>query len=214
MSRHDTEQDQLETIKAWWDKYGTGLLSVILVIVLSFSGYRYWQGYTFNKAAEASSVFEVLDMSLATGVFGEVSREARRLMQDQPKSPYAGSAALMLADFHWQTGEVDDAIEALNWLVNSKQSADLKQIAQLRLARIYIQQTDFVAAQQQLDLLHNQRLAPAVTANVDYVAGLLALAQKQTAQAHKMFKRVAENEQAQSDLRNLASIQMDDLAIE
>ncbi|WFE69118.1 tetratricopeptide repeat protein [Thiomicrospira sp. R3] len=214
MSRHDTEQDQLETIKAWWDKYGTGLLSVILVIVLSFSGYRYWQGYTYNKAVEASSVFEVLDMSLATGVFGEVSREARRLMQDQPKSPYSGSAALMLADFHWQAGEIDEAIDALSWLVNSKQSADLKQIAQLRLARIYIQQADFVAAQQQLDLLHSQRLAPAVTANVDYVAGLLALAQKQTAQAYEMFKRVVENEQAQSDLRNLASIQMDDLAIE
>lgn len=214
MSRHDTEQDQLEAIKAWWDKYGTLLLSVILAIVVSFSGYRYWQSYTFSKAAEASSVFEVLDMSHANGVFGEVSREARRLMQDQPRSPYAGSAALMLADFHWQAGEVEDTVDALNWIINSKQSVDLKQVAQLRLARVYIQQAEFEAADVQLKQLQSARLSPAAAANVDYVAGLLALAQQQSEQAYLMFKRVADNEQAQADLRNLASIQMDDLAIE
>lgn len=214
MSRHDTEQDQLEALKAWWDKYGTLLLSVILAIVVSFSGYRYWQSYTFNKAAEASSIFEVLDMSQANGVFGEVSREARRLMQEQPKSPYAGSAAMMLANFHWQAGEVEEAVDALSWVANSQQSVDLKQVAQLRLARIYIQQADFAAAQSSLDQLNAQRLQPAAQANVDYIAGLLALAQNQIAQAHGFFKQVADNEQAQADLRNLASIQMDDLAIE
>ncbi|WP_044410021.1 YfgM family protein [Thiomicrospira microaerophila] len=214
MSRHDTEQDQLETIKAWWDKYGTLLLSVILAVVVAFSGYRYWQSYTFSKAAEASSVFEVLDMSHEAGVFGEVSREARRLMQEQPKSPYAGSAALMLANFHLQAGDVEDAIDALNWLVNSKQSIDLKQVAQLRLARIYMQQADFSAAQQQITQLNAQRLTPEAKANVDYVAALVALAQQKIEQAHQLFKSVADNEQAQPDLRNLASIQMDDLAIE
>jgi predicted negative regulator of RcsB-dependent stress response len=214
MSRHDTEQDQLEAIKAWWDKYGTLLLSVILAVVLSFSGYRYWQSYTLSKSAEASSIFEVLDMSQANGVFGEVSREARRLMQEQPKSPYAGSAAMMLANFHWQAGEVDETVEALKWLVTSQQTADLKQVAQLRLARIYIQQAEFAAAQSSLDQLNAQKLQPASQANVDYVAGLLALAQNQTAQAHGFFKQVANNEEAQADLRNLASIQMDDLAIE
>jgi predicted negative regulator of RcsB-dependent stress response len=214
MSRHDTEQDQLEAIKAWWDKYGTMLLSAVLVIVLSFSGYRYWQSYTFSKAAEASSIFEVLDMSHANDVFGEVSREARRLMQEQPKSPYAGSAALMLSNYHWQAGEADEAIEVLNWLINSKQSVDFKQVAQLRLARIYMQQEDFSAAQLQIDQLNAQALVLEAKANVDYVAALLAVAQQQTQQAHQLFKSVVDNEQAQADLRNLASIQMDDLAIE
>lgn len=214
MSRNDTEQDQLDAFKAWWDKYGTLLLSVVLVIVVSFSGYRYWQNYSYSKAAEASSIFEVLDMSQANGVFGEVSREARRLMQEQPKSPYAGSAALMLASFHWQAGDVDEALDALNWLADSKQSADLKQVAKLRLARVYIQQADFAAAQSQIDQLNAQKLQASAQANVDYVAGLLALAQQNTATAHQMFKQVADNENAQSDLRNLASIQMDDLANE
>lgn len=214
MSRHDTEQEQLEAIKAWWTKYGTYLLSGVLIIAIAFAGWRYWQSYTYTQSANASALFEVLEISHNNAMFGEVSREARRLMQEQPSSPYAGSAAMMLAQFHWEKGETEETLEALSWVVNNKQTADLKQVAHLRLARIYIEIKDFAQAQQQLDLVNAYVLLPVQQANVDYVAGLLALAQQDVLQAHQAFKRVAENEQAQVDLRNLASIHMDDLAQE
>ena len=211
MSRYDGDQEELENIKAWWAKYGTLLLSAVLVIVLAFSGWRYWQAYQFNQAASASAIYEVLDMSLGNEVFGEVSREARKLMQEQPNSPYSGAAALMLAQFHWEKGEVEDSIAALNWVAQSKQSPEMKQVASLRLARLHLAESNLVAAREQVEMLSKQKLAPSQQANLDYVKAQLAQAENQPQEAYQAYKRVVENEQAAADLRNLSQLFMDDL---
>jgi predicted negative regulator of RcsB-dependent stress response len=211
MSRYDGDQEQLEAIKAWWAKYGTLLLSVVLVVVLAFSGWRYWQSYQFSQAASASAIYEVLDMSQSNGVFGEVSREARKLMQEQPASPYAGAAAMMLAQFHWQKAEKDEAIEALNWLMQSPQSDALKQVAGFRLARIYLAQQDVAKATEVVASLEKLGAVGAQQANLDYLKAQLAQANQAPEQAYQALQRVVENEQAAADLRNLAQLLMDDL---
>ncbi|MFA6699547.1 MAG: tetratricopeptide repeat protein [Thiomicrospira sp.] len=211
MSRYDGDQEQLEVIKAWWAKYGTLLLSVILALVLAFSGWRYWQSYQFNQAASASAIYEVLDMSQGNGVFGEVSREARKLMQEQPASPYAGAAAMMLAQFHWEKAEKDEAIEALNWLMQSPQSDALKQVAGFRLARIYLAQQEVAKATEVVTSLEKFGSVGAQQANLDYLKAQLAQANQTPQQAYEALQRIVENEQAGADLRNLAQLLMDDL---
>lgn len=212
MSRYDTEQEQMDAIKAWWAKYGTLILSGVLIVAIAFAGWRYWQSYTYTQSANASATFEVLEISHQNGMFGEVSREARRLMQDQPKSPYAGAAAMMLAQFHWDKAESEEALEALQWVVDAKQPSDMKVTAQLRMVRIYIEVSELDKAQQILDGLASQKWGGAQQANVDYASALLAQAQQNFTQAEAAFQRVVNNQDAQADLRNIARLQMDDLA--
>lgn len=212
MSRYDTEQEQMDAIKAWWAKYGTLILSGVLIVAIAFAGWRYWQSYSYTQSANASATFEVLELSHQNGMFGEVSREARRLMQDQPKSPYAGAAAMMLAQFHWDKAEPEEALEALQWVVDAKQPSDMKAAAQLRMARIHIELSQLDEAQNIVDGFAAQTWVGAQQANVDYVSALLAQAQQNFAQAQAAFKRVVDNEEAQADLRNIARLQMDDLA--
>lgn len=212
MSRYDTEQEQIEAIKAWWAKYGTLILSGVLIVAIAFAGWRYWQSYTYTQSANASATFEVLELSHQNGAFGEVSREARRLMQEQPSSPYAGAAAMMLAQFHWEKAESEEALEALQWVVDAKQPADMQVTAQLRMARIQIELSQLDQAQKLLDALATKKLGGAQQANVDYVSALLAQSQQNFSQAQAAYKRVVDNQQAQADLRNIARLQMDDLA--
>ena len=212
MSRYDTEQEQIEAIKTWWAKYGTLLLSGALIVAIAFAGWRYWQSYTYTQSANASATFEVLELSHQNGVFGEVSREARRLMQDQPASPYAGAAAMMLAQFHLEKAESEEALNALQWVVDAKQSSDMKVTAQLRMARIHLELSQLDEAQQILDRIEVQTLVGAQQANVDYVSALLAQAQQNFVEAQAAFKRVVDNQEAQADLQNIARLQMDDLA--
>lgn len=214
MSRYDTEQEQIDAMKAWWAKYGTLLLSGVLMVAIAFAGWRYWQSYTYTQSANASALFEVLELSHQNGVFGEVSREARRLMQEQPSSPYAGAAAMMLAQFHWEKAETDEALDALNWVVESKQPQDMRVTAQLRMARIYMALSEFEKAQQLLDQVATLTLVGAQRANLDYVNALLAQSTQDYTKAHQAFKRVVDNAQATSELRNIARLQMDDLAQE
>lgn len=212
MSRYDSEQEQIDAIKAWWAKNGTMLLSGILIVAIAFAGWRYWQSYQQTQAANASALFEVLEMTSSNGNFGEVAREARKLLQDQPNSPYAGAAALMLAQFHWEKAETDEAIAMLQWVMNAKQSAQLQQVAALRLARLQTELKEYAAAQNTLNALAAQSIEPTQQANVDYALAMLALAQQDNASALEAFKRVIDNQAGSADLRNLAQLQMDDLA--
>lgn len=211
MSRYDTEQEQLDAIKSWWNKHGTLLLSGILVVAIAFAGWRYWQSYQYGQAATASATFEFLELSHQQGQFGEVAREARKLMQDQPSSPYAGAAALILAQFHWEKAETDQAIDALKWVVDADQTSDMKWAALSRLARVYIELKQYQPAQAQIERLMDMVQTPAQQANADYIKALMALGQQNNQQAYEAFQAVFNNNQASEDLRNLARLQMDDL---
>jgi predicted negative regulator of RcsB-dependent stress response len=211
MSRYDTEQEQMEAIKAWWNKNGTLLLSGVLIVAIAFAGWRYWQSYQYGQAATASAMFEVLELSQERGQFGEVSREARKLMQDQPSSPYAGAAALMLAKFHWEKAEHQEAVDALNWILNADQTDEMKLAASMRLARLHIELQQFDHAQSSLEKLASLVHSQQQQANVDYIAATMAFAQKDFSKAYEGFKSVFDNPQAAQDLRNLARLQMDDL---
>lgn len=211
MSRYDTEQEQLDAIKAWWNKNGTFLLSGVLVIAIAVAGWRYWQAYQYGQAATASAMFEVLEISQQNGQFGEVAREARKLMQEQPASPYAGSAALMLAQFHWEKAEHNEAAEAFNWILQADQTAEMKLAATMRLARLNIELKQFDQAQANLEQLTKLAQAEQQKANVSYISAMLAFAQNDKVKAYSEFKAIVDNPSVAQDLKNLARLQMDDL---
>ncbi|MBO1927728.1 tetratricopeptide repeat protein [Thiomicrorhabdus sp. 6S2-11] len=212
MSRYETEEEQIDAIKSWWKKNGTALLSAVLVVVLAFSGWRYWTNSQYVEKANASGTFEALQINAERGSFGEVSREALKLMQESPQSPYAAAAALMYAKFELDNGKVENAIEKFEWVQQNATDAELKAVAQLRLARLYLDQKDFDKAQSTLDSLAKAKLSAGQKANMDYTLGVLALLKQENDAARSAFKSVTDNDSADDTLRGLAQIQLDDLA--
>jgi len=211
MSRYETEEEQVEAIKSWWKKNGTSLLTAILVFVLAFSGWRYWNNYNQVQATNASSLFEVMQLNMQQGTFGEVSREALKLMQEQPDSPYASAAAMLMAKYSFSKGEFAEAQQHLEWVTEHTQDETLKRTAMMRLARVLADQKQFVDAQSVMDKVNAQTLAPAEKSHYDYISGLMALAQSDVALASVAFTAVIENSGASKTLQGLAQIQLDDL---
>lgn len=211
MSRYETEEEQVEAIKAWWKKNGTSLLTAILVFVVAFSGWRYWNNYNQVQATNASSLFEVMQLNMQQGTFGEVSREALKLMQEQPESPYASAAAMLMAKYSFSKGEFSEAQQHLEWVNEHAQDEMLKHTAMMRLARVLADQKQFAEAQSVMDKLNAQALLPAEKSHYDYISGLMALAQNDVTSASSAFKAVVENAGASKTLQGLAQIQLDDL---
>ncbi|MEA1990020.1 MAG: tetratricopeptide repeat protein [Pseudomonadota bacterium] len=212
MSRYETEEEQIEAFKSWWNKNGTQLLSAILVIVLAFSGWRYWTNTQYVESANASAMYEVLQANLQQGSFGEVSREALKLIQEQPKSPYAAGAALLFATYSYDKGDTQEAVEHLNWVATNSEDAALKVTAYIRLARIYTDTKNFTEAEAQLNLLQSMNLSGAAKGNLDYATGMVALQQKDSEKAFSSFTAVINNPETEKNLLGLAQIQLDDLA--
>lgn len=212
MSRYETEDEQLEAIKAWWKKNGSQLLTVILIGVLAFSGWRYWTNTKLVESTNASSLFEVLQGSMQQGTFGEVSREALKLIQEQPESPYAVGAAMLYAKYSLDKGEADEAIQHLMWVSETAEDSQLRNLARLRVARIQADIKSFEAAEKNLTILSQSHLSSAEKANFDYISGLVALAQGKEEVAQQAFQSVVINVDAEKNLMGLAQIQLDDLS--
>jgi predicted negative regulator of RcsB-dependent stress response len=211
MNRYETDEEQLTALKNWWDKYGTALLSAVLVVVLAWVGWSYYQKSQFAKASNASTTFEVLQSKVEQNAFGDVAREGLKLMEDQPKSPYATATALMEAQFELEKGHIDKAIENLQWVINQNIDASLVLVAKLRMTGIYIDQKQYDKATAVLKSVDAAKLAAGEKANFDFTSGFLALQQNQLDVARQFLQQVVDNTAAAANLQNVARLQLGDL---
>ena len=61
MAYDPDEQEQLDQIKAWWNKYGTLIFTVLIVATATVGGWRGWQWYEGHQASQARGYFEALE---------------------------------------------------------------------------------------------------------------------------------------------------------
>ena len=212
MSRYESDDEQVQAIKDWWKANGTSLLSGLLAISIAWAGWNYWQNQTLSKAVMASSTFEVLQIKMQQGQFGDVARDGLKLMEEQPDSPYATGTALLLAKFYADKQEMDKAVEQLDWVMANAPESSLKLISRLRLAQLQQQAGNLDQAKNALAQAQEMKLSTAEQANLDYALGELFLAQKDLNQARTHLNAVLANKETSTNLATLARLQLDDIA--
>ena len=57
------EQESLSEIKAWWEKWGTLILTIVTVACLAAAGMRGWQWYQMKQSADAGSLYSLIKAS-------------------------------------------------------------------------------------------------------------------------------------------------------
>ena len=75
------EQEQLDQLKAFWQKYRnliTGVLTVVLFAYAAYSGYGWWRN---NQALEASKLYETMVSAIAKGDKEQTLRAADDLQK-------------------------------------------------------------------------------------------------------------------------------------
>jgi predicted negative regulator of RcsB-dependent stress response len=142
-----TEEEQVEAIKNWWKENGK---SLIVTIVIVLGGYLGWNGYQDNQRAEgeaASNLYQQLvnqatkPVSLQTeSDKTELEVIATQLKEDFSGSLYAQFAGLYLAKFAIEAGDFDAAASELSSLLETADQGPITYLAQVRLARVFIQQ--------------------------------------------------------------------------
>lgn len=148
-----TEEEQVEAIKNWWQKNGTGL---VVTLVLVTGGWFGWNGYQDNKQAKgeaASMVYtQMIDLVAqpleaqtdATRV--QAQALAEQLTNDFKGTVYADFGQLFSARFAADAGEFDSAIEQLQRLIGSSKQPAVVYSARARLATLQIQTEQYDAA--------------------------------------------------------------------
>jgi predicted negative regulator of RcsB-dependent stress response len=150
MSNYRSDEEQVEILKRWWKEYGLTLIAGIVLAILIASGWQYYQRHQLQTQEHASFVYQELVSAAHSNQ--SIDTYADELMTHYAQTPYAKLAAFWSAKVAVMNHQLNDAATHLEWVIShSDHSSALYSIAQLRLARIYIEQNQ---AQNALMLLN------------------------------------------------------------
>ncbi|CAM5793324.1 YfgM family protein [Castellaniella caeni] len=147
------EQEKIDALKAWWDRYGTFGMVLVLAVVLAFGGWRGWQWYASHQAGQAMGYYEALESAAGQSGDDAVARikaASSALRSDYASSGYAARGVLVAAWALQQRNDLDGAREQLEWLVRDKSAPALQAVARLRLAGVLLAQKQYDPALAQL----------------------------------------------------------------
>jgi predicted negative regulator of RcsB-dependent stress response len=128
------EQEQLDALKAFWKQYGNLITWTVILALLAFAGWRYWQHRQAQQGLEAGAMYEELDRAVDAADLDRTARVLADLQQRFPKTAFAAQGALLAARLQAEKGQADAAKASLGWLLSTVEDVDFQAMARLRLA--------------------------------------------------------------------------------
>lgn len=203
MEIYTSEEQQVEAIKRFWHQYGKAILGGVVIGLTSLYGWRYFQAEQRASAEALSNSYAQLIQQ--QGNDEEWLAQAQRFIGEQGSSNYAVFAALLSAKEAVNAGDLAAASNHLSWAQQNSKDANVKAIAQIRLARVQRELGDFTAALNTI----NQAMPASFAAQQAELKGDILQASGDLAAAKTAFTRAL----AQAgENRQLLQIKLDELA--
>jgi predicted negative regulator of RcsB-dependent stress response len=142
----ETEEEQVEKLKAWLKENGLSIVLGIIIGVGGIGGYNYWVHLQETTAAKASAHFTQMIDAIAADNSEGLREQADILIADHASSDYALMAYLALARNHVANAEFEQAETALQQVVGSAAQRPLAYVARTRLAAVQLQTEQYEQA--------------------------------------------------------------------
>ena len=191
MNEYESEEQRIAALKSWWKENGTSLIVGLLVGISTLLGWRYYAEQSNEQAIQASDLYvQVLQsVAMSTRANKPVDENAidwsNKLINNYASTPYAALASLTLATAEYKNNNVDAATTQLQLAIKHASDDVVKQIASLRLSRLYIEQKKYDDAAAILNMSHDAVL----DAQYEELKGDLYLAKGDSAQARMAYDK-------------------------
>ena len=162
MSVYMTEEEQLESIKKWWKQYGNLVTVVLSLILFGIAGYRYLNWHQDKLTQQASVAYEQMMVALSNQNIKAVRAYANELIHEHNRTVYADAAHMTLAKIYVSKNKVEQAREDLQAVATDSKMSTLKQIAKIRIARIFAAEKSYTNALKELSSVHDNTYLPVI----------------------------------------------------
>ncbi|KTD23096.1 transmembrane protein [Legionella lansingensis] len=162
MSMYMTEEEQLEAIKKWWQKYNTVITVILSLILLVVAGYKYWTWHQYKISSQASNAYEQMMIAFSNQDNKRVRSYANQLIKEYGQTIYADAARLTLAKVDVTHDKYDKAREALEYVANHSRMIALRQVAKIRIARLFAAEKAYDRALAELTKVDDVAYMPVV----------------------------------------------------
>ena len=177
------EQEQLDTLKAFWQKYGNLITWVLIICMASYAGYNFWKSSQRSQAVEASALYDELQKQVAAKDNAKVQRLAADLESKYSSSIYAQMSGLAAAKAAFEANDLKSAKARLQWVAEHGND-EFKAIAKLRLSGVLLDEKAYDQALAQL----NGEFLPQFAGAVADRKGDILVAQNKIADARKAYE--------------------------
>jgi len=201
------EQEQLDEAKAWWKLHGNKVIWGVTLFLLAAAGWRAWETWTRNQAAEASMLFDQAVQATSLNDLKTAKDAAGRIMENHARSAYAAPAAWLAGHINYETGDLKSARAQYEYALDHARDDGARQLARLRLAALLFEQKDLAGAQKLLE----EAFDPAFQGLAGQLKGDILVAQGKTAEARAAYKLALEKLGDKSPLKPLVEIRLDGL---
>jgi len=142
---YQTEEQQVEAIKGYWQENGNMIIAGIVLGFVGFIGFNY---YKDNKLADEMAVSNRYLTLIENSASDKqaFSENAAKFLSENSTTSYASLTALALAKEAASTQNWAEAQSQLMAAIASAPTDGIKGIASLRLARVQIQLTQYEQA--------------------------------------------------------------------
>jgi predicted negative regulator of RcsB-dependent stress response len=145
------EQEQLDTMKAWWARFGNVVTWVITAVLLAYAAWGGWNYYLRSQAAQAGQLYESLQKAVTLKDAAMVQRAATDMQQKFPRTAYAEMSGLVAAKTAFEANDLTAAKTQLQWVAKHGADEQYKAIAKVRLAGVLLDEKSYDAALKELD---------------------------------------------------------------
>jgi predicted negative regulator of RcsB-dependent stress response len=132
------EQEQLDSLKAFWQRWGNLLTWGVIAVLAGFAAWNGWNWYQRDQAVKAAALFDELDRAVLTSDAERSGRIFGDLRERFPRTQWAAHGGLLVARLHAASDRPADAVAALQWVVDKADDTGLRSVAVLRLAGIHL----------------------------------------------------------------------------
>ena len=210
-----SDEEQLDQIKSFAKKYGSAMISGILIALIAFFGWEYWQKKNLAEAQNQTAKVQKL-MDEAKAVSGQpnalatVSEAADKIVKNDADSVQAIQTQFILAKLAYDKQDYAAAEKALKKVENSKvKDAGLLQIVKIRLADSQLAQKKYDDALKTLSTVTE----PAFKATADELRGDIYVAKKDNASARKAYQSAWDNLLERKQERQLLQIKLESVGV-
>lgn len=210
-----TDDEQKEQIKSFVKRYGSAIVTGVLLALCVFFGWQWWskkQEITAgNLTVQYQNFLNQVEASNGDAeLYKKLEADANKLIAEHPNSAQAVQTQLLLAKVAFDGQDYDAASKLLTAAQSSKVDDEgLKAIAALRLAYVQISKDELDTALKTLDAIKTEAFIPSVAE----ARGDIYVAKKDHDSAIKSYQQAWDSLIEREQPRELLQIKLANLGV-
>ena len=139
MDIHQSEEEQIESIKKWWNENSKSVITGLVLAAAVALGWQSWSNSQAQKQQAAAQNYYAMQQQDGDNKPELTLSQGKILIADYPDSIYATFASLLMAKTSYQQNESENALSHLQWVIDHSDSQPYLRLAAQRKASVLLE---------------------------------------------------------------------------